>query len=203
MVVCGGVVVCGGCCVGSFAFVWSQKIPACVYSSYIPLSPLCRAFHHEQIHSLIASIAARSTLATSRLSLSPYSTAMSQTLSPSSAAYGALLGAAVGDSCGSLLEFSYGTDARAVEHALTTPGGGSWNSTPGQLTDDTELALCLEAATPITGGTAAAAAPHAGLPASNIARWYGRWISTSPADSLVSCLAASTDTARILLCCVN
>lgn len=59
------------------------------------------------------------------------------------AAWGALLGAAGGDAAGAVLEF---TPIRGDEHvhsAMRMPGGGAHGVGPGQLTDDTELALCL------------------------------------------------------------
>eukprot|EP00768_Dysnectes_brevis_P009081 gnl/Dysnectes_brevis/879_a974_1906.p1 GENE.gnl/Dysnectes_brevis/879_a974_1906~~gnl/Dysnectes_brevis/879_a974_1906.p1 ORF type:complete len:780 (-),score=292.91 gnl/Dysnectes_brevis/879_a974_1906:321-2660(-) len=56
---------------------------------------------------------------------------------------GALIGAAVGDSLGSYLEFKKATecDKRKVAKALTMPGGGPFNVLSGQITDDTELAF--------------------------------------------------------------
>jgi len=33
--------------------------------------------------------------------------------------------------------------AEDVEHALTMPGGGTWNVAPGQVTDDGELTMSL------------------------------------------------------------
>ena len=96
------------------------------------------------------------------------------------AALGAVLGAAVGESCGSYLEFERSIPSSDVEDALSMPGGGPWELLPGQLTDDTELALALahgllESAQPVVPGMR-----HAGLPASTIARWYGKW-KVSPA----------------------
>lgn len=117
-----------------------------------------------------------------------------------SAAYGALLGAAVGDSCGSYLEFHPDPIIpQLVDTALTMPGGGVWRIAPGQLTDDTELALCLahgllEAATPLPDSTDV---KYGGLPASCIARWYSRWMASRPFDCGSTC-AASLGQARHL-----
>ena len=111
-----------------------------------------------------------------------------------SAAYGALLGAAVGDSCGSYLEFQRGSiTPQLVDKALTMPGGGIWRIASGQLTDDTELALCLahgllEAATPIPADSSSL--QYGGLPASCIARWYSKWIASRPFDCGRTCSAS-------------
>ena len=114
------------------------------------------------------------------------------------AALGALLGAAVGDSCGSYLEFLGSVILPAeLERALLMRGGGCHRLQPGQITDDTELALALthallEAATPITAN-----APHGGLPASCIARWYGRWMKSPPFDVGNTCAASMKDAQRM------
>jgi len=110
-----------------------------------------------------------------------------------SAAYGALLGAAVGDSCGSFLEFHRSAiTPQLVDEALTMPGGGVWRIASGQLTDDTELALCLahgllEAATQVTESSSV---KYGGLPASCIARWYSKWIASPPFDCGNTCAAS-------------
>ena len=62
------------------------------------------------------------------------------------ASYGLVIGAGIGDSLGSYLEFSSGNSLEEViDAAMTMPGGGTWGSsvTPGQATDDTELAISL------------------------------------------------------------
>lgn len=59
-----------------------------------------------------------------------------------SAAVGAILGAAVGDAAGAVLEFMGSVPTEEdVEWALSMPGGGCWGVAPGQITDDTELAI--------------------------------------------------------------
>ena len=70
------------------------------------------------------------------------------------------------------------------------PGGGVHRLQPGQITDDTELALALahallEGATPVTDGAALG-----GLPASCVARWYGKWMSSAPFDVGNTCAAS-------------
>ena len=52
------------------------------------------------------------------------------------------MGAFVGDAAGAFLEFSRHTiTQKDVEKALTFPGGGCFNVRPGQITDDSEMAL--------------------------------------------------------------
>eukprot|EP01083_Nonionella_stella_P258928 884428_1 len=61
-------------------------------------------------------------------------------------AYGLCIGAGIGDSLGSYLEFSNGNSlSEVIDHAMTMPGGGTWGSRvkSGQVTDDTELAISL------------------------------------------------------------
>ena len=54
-----------------------------------------------------------------------------------------MLGAFCGDSIGSLVEFNHG-DAEdfTVRLAFQMPGGGCWRLAQGQVTDDSELAMC-------------------------------------------------------------
>ena len=59
------------------------------------------------------------------------------------AAYGCILGAFCGDSIGSYLEFTGRNNEKTVEECLKIPGGGPHMVGPGQITDDSELALCL------------------------------------------------------------
>lgn len=57
-------------------------------------------------------------------------------------AYGCILGAFVGDALGTTLEFATGivSDADAME-AMGMVGGGPFKLAPGQVTDDSELAM--------------------------------------------------------------
>ena len=60
------------------------------------------------------------------------------------ACVGSILGAFIGDSLGSFREFCRGDcPEELIEEALTMPGGGHWNLLPGQITDDSELAMCM------------------------------------------------------------
>ena len=61
------------------------------------------------------------------------------------ASLGSMLGAFIGDSLGSYVEFTRGVDAideSIVDEAMSMPGGGIWKLQPGQITDDSELAMC-------------------------------------------------------------
>ena len=59
-------------------------------------------------------------------------------------ATGSILGAFVGDATGGHREFAVITltDEEMAE-TMSMPGGGPWNKAPGQITDDSELAMCL------------------------------------------------------------
>ncbi len=59
------------------------------------------------------------------------------------AAVGAVLGAFVGDAAGVSLEFIDITSDEQVRRAMTMPGGGVFRVGPGQISDDSELALCM------------------------------------------------------------
>ena len=57
---------------------------------------------------------------------------------------GCLFGGYIGDSSGSLLEFSTKIiDENILKTALKMPGGGPHKVAPGQVTDDSELSICL------------------------------------------------------------
>jgi ADP-ribosylglycohydrolase len=89
------------------------------------------------------------------------------------AALGAVLGALVGDAAGAVLEF-FGRPIRAadVAHAMTMPGGGTWEVAPGQVTDDGELTMSL----------LAALATDPDNPTERAARHYARWVASDPFD---------------------
>ena len=56
---------------------------------------------------------------------------------------GCVLGAFVGDSMGSYLEFEKNAIPEwRVDRGMAMPGGGPWKVAPGQITDDSELAMC-------------------------------------------------------------
>lgn len=59
-------------------------------------------------------------------------------------AFGCLFGAFVADSCGSYLEFTekYATQAE-VDECMAMNGGGPHKVAPGQITDDSEMAIAL------------------------------------------------------------
>jgi hypothetical protein len=59
-------------------------------------------------------------------------------------AYGAVLGAFVGDASGAPLEFLEQRDMKhLIDTALSFCGGGRLKVGPGQVTDDSEMAMCL------------------------------------------------------------
>src|SRR5688500_10125577 len=58
-------------------------------------------------------------------------------------ALGAVVGAFLGDSIGSFVEFSSHVSLEKAQESYDMPGGGPFRLAPGQVTDDSELALCL------------------------------------------------------------
>lgn len=85
----------------------------------------------------------------------------------------AVAGALVGDAAGAVLEF-FGREIREhdVAHALTMPGGGTWEVAPGQVTDDGELTVSL-----LRG---LVDAPENPTPA--VATRYAAWVASAPFD---------------------
>ena len=58
-------------------------------------------------------------------------------------AFGCILGAFVGDACGSYNEFATQVATEAfMDECMKMNGGGPWKLAPGQITDDSELAMC-------------------------------------------------------------
>ena len=88
-------------------------------------------------------------------------------------AFGCILGAFVGDSLGSYTEFKRTVSDFQADNALLMPGGGCWRVAPGQVTDDSELAMCLLHALVKGKGT---------LDANEICINYGEWIQFGPFD---------------------
>ena len=59
-------------------------------------------------------------------------------------AYGAIIGAFIADSCGSYYEFSKKKlNDNEMDECMRMPGGGPHKVDPGQVTDDSELSMCL------------------------------------------------------------
>jgi len=89
------------------------------------------------------------------------------------AAFGALLGACVGDAAGAPLEFiGRAPSAAEVRTACDMLGSGPLGLAPGQITDDGELTLCLARA--LAAGTT--------FDLERIARSYADWIASAPFD---------------------
>ena len=59
-------------------------------------------------------------------------------------AFGCILGAFLGDSCGSFHEFkNHVLNEEEMEECMEMNGGGPWKVGPGQVTDDSEMAMSL------------------------------------------------------------
>ena len=90
-----------------------------------------------------------------------------------SRAIAAFLGVALGDALGAPVEFMTSGEIRAKYGVLREMVGGGWlRLKPGQVTDDTDMSLCI--------GRALAAAGSWDLPA--IARQFAVWLKTRPID---------------------
>ena len=92
-------------------------------------------------------------------------------------AFGSVVGAFIGDSIGSFTEFRSIVPEEIAEQALTMPGGGPFNVSPGQVTDDSELALSL--ARGIVDGLICGRQDSIH---EMIARRYGGWLASHPFD---------------------
>jgi ADP-ribosylglycohydrolase len=90
-------------------------------------------------------------------------------------AVGSLLGLACGDALGATVEFmTSAAIARAFPDGLRTiVGGGPCHVAPGQVTDDTELALCL---------ARSLAAGRNGFDDDDVADRYAEWAASHPID---------------------
>ena len=75
----------------------------------------------------------------------------------------------------------YAAGQLQVNEALTLPGGGVWEVGPGQVTDDSEMALCL------LRGLEQGAPPA--LPEEAIATGYADWYNSGPFDIGARCQA--------------
>ncbi|MCO5569301.1 hypothetical protein L7F22_023013 [Adiantum nelumboides] len=99
-------------------------------------------------------------------------------------ALGALLGLFVGDAAGATLEFCRGRITPEIaRQAMHMPGGGVLCVGPGQITDDSELAIALCHALSHRD-------PSLGVPTDAIARSYKCWLESNPFDVGGTCHAA-------------
>jgi ADP-ribosyl-[dinitrogen reductase] hydrolase len=89
------------------------------------------------------------------------------------AAFGCFLGACAGDAAGAVLEFLGRQPSNTeVKQAMRMPGGGALRVANGQITDDSELALCLAQALVTTQD----------FDLERIAFNYVQWVNSSPFD---------------------
>ncbi len=98
------------------------------------------------------------------------------TITSISAAKGAILGAFVSDAAGATLEFlGHDPSVEEVNRALQMVGGGCWGTAPGQITDDSELALSLLHALVSAFETSTPELEQ-------VALFYQRWLNSPPFD---------------------
>lgn len=86
---------------------------------------------------------------------------------------GCIVGGWVGDAIGGVLEFSGVPDQQRIDQAFGMCGGGMHALGPGQVTDDSEMAICLLRALADSGGR---------LDLNKIAANYGKWFASAPFD---------------------
>lgn len=86
---------------------------------------------------------------------------------------GAFLGLAVGDALGAPVEFMTSGEVKAKYGILKEIVGGGWlRLKPGQVTDDTEMALCI----------ARAIVSRQGWDSTAVAENFSRWLRSKPVD---------------------
>lgn len=90
-----------------------------------------------------------------------------------SAALGSVLGAFIGDALGSFIEFESSISPGRLQATMLMSGGGPFSLGPGQVTDDSELAMCM-----LRGLLAG----QGKLNLDQVASYYGRWVATGPFD---------------------
>lgn len=89
------------------------------------------------------------------------------------AALGCVIGAFVGDALGSYIEARSSVSSSLLKKTLEMPGGGPYMLGAGQVTDDSELAMCMMRGLIEARGV---------LNLDIIADYYGRWIKDRPFD---------------------
>lgn len=86
-------------------------------------------------------------------------------------ALGCIMGAFIGDASGANLEFVRNITESKVEKGIEMKGGGPLQIGPGQITDDSELAMCL-----LHGLASGKGKFNPDL----ICYYYGKWIKSPP-----------------------
>ncbi len=97
---------------------------------------------------------------------------------------GALYGAFIADSIGSDVEFSETLSSSQINSAMKMNGSSIFNSGPGQITDDSELAICL-----------GLSLDSPKLDLDKIALKYGEWFKTGPFDIGITTTASTSRSA--------
>lgn len=97
-------------------------------------------------------------------------------------AFGALFGAYTADSCGSFLEFEeQPVDEDRMNQCMEMPGGGPHSVAGGQITDDSELSMCMMWGL-IKSNEGKKSGNESVLNVDRIADYYRKWIKTDPFD---------------------
>ena len=104
-----------------------------------------------------------------------------------------MIGAFVADSLGSLVEFSEcEVQKDKLDEVMTMPGGGPHKVGPGQITDDSEMAMCLLHALANTKkvrdgeltflGNSEKIPGKGTIDMNSVGKWYKKWICDEPFD---------------------
>ena len=100
-------------------------------------------------------------------------------------ALGCFLGVAIGDASGVVLEFDWDITPEKVESAMDMPGGGTFSVGNGQISDDSELSICLARGL-LSKGSCKTYEDRL----NEIAKTYVAWIRTPPFDVGGTCSRA-------------
>eukprot|EP00347_Sterkiella_histriomuscorum_P003232 403365085 len=84
-----------------------------------------------------------------------------------------ILSAFIGDAAGGVLEFQHNFSPRQIEKAIKLPGGGVFGLGEGQITDDSEMAMCLFQA--LSNG-------YGKMNLDDMAGMYKQWVDSNPFD---------------------
>lgn len=115
-------------------------------------------------------------------------------------AFGCILGAFVGDSCGSYNEFARELATKEfMDECMTMPGGGPWDVGPGQVTDDSEMAMCLMSGL-IKANENKSKDEERVLDENELAKSYVEWFQSKPFGMGVNTSSSMWELEKVNLC---
>ena len=83
------------------------------------------------------------------------------------------MGAFIGDAAGAHIEFKFKITEQMVDDSVAMNGGGSWDTGRGQITDDSEIAMCIMHG--LTDPEARAESASSRLNLDGITYYFGQW----------------------------